>query len=103
MSQHRQRRSLLLKWPARRFIILTKEETEVVKETTLATFKAKPEAFKEFRDELRADFAKHTNNYRAEATLYDDPELRTHEIKWGMSIDLNSCIGCGACVVACPP
>ncbi|GAA4741705.1 TAT-variant-translocated molybdopterin oxidoreductase [Flavisolibacter ginsenosidimutans] len=75
--------------------------TEVVKETTLATFKAKPEAFRKFREELKEDFAARTGNYRAEGTLYDDPALRTHEIKWGMSIDLNSCIGCGACVVAC--
>ena len=75
--------------------------TEVVKETTLATFKAKPNAFKEFREELRADYASKTGNYAAEATLYPDPALRRNEIKWGMSIDLNSCIGCGACVVAC--
>jgi molybdopterin-containing oxidoreductase family iron-sulfur binding subunit len=75
--------------------------TEVVKETTLATFKAKPNAFKEFREELRADYASKTGNYAAEGTLYPDPALRRNEIKWGMSIDLNSCIGCGACVVAC--
>lgn len=75
--------------------------TAVVKETTLATFKAQPDAFLKFRDELKEDFAKRTDNYRAEGTLYDDPALRTHEIKWGMSIDLNACYGCGACVVAC--
>jgi molybdopterin-containing oxidoreductase family iron-sulfur binding subunit len=75
--------------------------TEVVKETTLATFRQQPDAFKHFRDELRADYASKTGNYRAEGTLYPDPDTRVHEIKWGMSIDLNTCIGCSACVVAC--
>ena len=37
----------------------------------------------------------------SQGTMYPDPDIKTHEIKWGMSIDLNSCIGCGACVVAC--
>lgn len=73
--------------------------TEVLKETTLATFKKYPNEFKEWRDELHADYAPKSGDYRKEATLYGDHVQPG--IKWGMSIDLNSCIGCGACVVAC--
>jgi len=34
-----------------------------------------------------------------QVSLY--PEREYTEYKWGMSIDLNTCIGCGACTVAC--
>jgi MoCo/4Fe-4S cofactor protein with predicted Tat translocation signal len=73
--------------------------TEVVKETSLATFKMHPHAYKEFRDELAKDYAPKSGDYRKEATLYGDHVQPG--VKWGMSIDMNLCIGCQACVVAC--
>jgi MoCo/4Fe-4S cofactor protein with predicted Tat translocation signal len=71
---------------------------EVMKEVTLAEYKKHPTEILEERDkELKAwgglaDFEK-------QGTLY--PQFDRPGIKWGMSIDLNSCYGCGACVVAC--
>ena len=43
--------------------------------------------------------AKIEEGYRENGTLY--PNYPYQAIKWGMSIDLNSCTGCGACVVGC--
>lgn len=37
--------------------------------------------------------------YRKNGTLY--PNHESLGMKWGMSIDLSSCIGCGSCSVAC--
>jgi molybdopterin-containing oxidoreductase family iron-sulfur binding subunit len=73
--------------------------TEVVKETTLASFKLHPDAYKEWREELHKDYAPKTGDYRKEGTLYGD--FVQPGLKWGMSIDMNLCIGCHACVVAC--
>jgi MoCo/4Fe-4S cofactor protein with predicted Tat translocation signal len=73
--------------------------TEVVLETSLAQFKAEPKMFSERREELHKDFAPKTGIYEKEATLY--PMFPKPGIKWGMSIDMNSCTGCHACVVAC--
>jgi len=73
--------------------------TEVVKETTLANFVKHPNKFKEFREKLAEDFAPLTGDFRVESTIY--PDHPQPGLKWGMSIDMNSCTACGACVIAC--
>lgn len=37
--------------------------------------------------------------YRENGTLY--PDYEHPGLHWGMSIDLNTCLGCGACVIGC--
>ncbi len=72
---------------------------EVVLETTLPTLRKNPELFSERRKELQKDFAPNTGNFEKEGTLY--PVFDKPGIKWGMSIDMNTCTGCHACVTAC--
>ena len=71
---------------------------EVVRELTLNSFKANPGQILEERNEELKPYGG-LANYEKQGTLY--PYYEKPGIKWGMSIDLNSCFGCGACVVAC--
>lgn len=66
----------------------------LIKETTLAEYKADPEAGNTIGGKPRREWIDHHL-----VTLYPTHENPGH--KWGMVIDLNSCVGCGACVVAC--
>ncbi len=72
--------------------------TEVMKEMTLAEYKHNPT---EILDEREAETKPYGGlaNYEKDATIY--PVYDRPGIKWGMSVDLNACNGCGACVVAC--
>ncbi|HEX6848436.1 MAG TPA: TAT-variant-translocated molybdopterin oxidoreductase [Chitinophagaceae bacterium] len=75
------------------------DRSEVVKETSLASFVQDRKQFKRFREHLAADFAPKTGDFRRESTIY--PDHAQPGLKWGMSVDMNSCTACGACVVAC--
>lgn len=72
------------------------EGRPVVRETTLAEFISHPGKMNE---EEKEELEKYGKDFAREATMY--PTYDKPGIKWGMSIDLNTCIGCSACTVAC--
>jgi molybdopterin-containing oxidoreductase family iron-sulfur binding subunit len=65
------------------------KKRKVVKETTLPEYLKSDSAGNEDRAEILEEMV----------TLYYEHEKNGHH--WNMSVDLNSCIGCGACVTAC--
>ena len=72
------------------------EGRPIIRETTLTKFIADPKALnREEEEELKA----FGNDYVKDGTMY--PYYDKPGIKWGMSIDLNTCTGCSACVIAC--
>ncbi|MBI1386971.1 MAG: 4Fe-4S dicluster domain-containing protein [bacterium] len=60
---------------------------EIIYESTHETYKNKPE------------FAKERGEHFPKVDLWQPHEY--NEKKWGMTIDLNKCVGCNACVTAC--
>jgi Fe-S-cluster-containing dehydrogenase component len=72
---------------------------EIVKETTLSEWMKDPKAGNP--EEVIGVHVGHekTDKPVEQVTLWDEFESGHHH--WGMSIDLNSCTGCGSCVIAC--
>jgi molybdopterin-containing oxidoreductase family iron-sulfur binding subunit len=70
--------------------VQTMEERKPIRIATVSEFKKTPDFVSEEDDD------KPIPKWE---TLW--PDYKYEGYKWGMSIDLNSCVGCGACVVAC--
>ncbi len=76
----------------------TMESREPVRTATLAEFRANPglaggSKFKQEHPEIPEP--------REAITLYESYDYATPKHRWGMVIDLTTCIGCHACVAAC--
>jgi molybdopterin-containing oxidoreductase family iron-sulfur binding subunit len=76
----------------------------VVRQATLDQYKESPYAgYHKFNDngDVIVDGEKEWKRIKAtkDQNLYPEISMPGHH--WGMSIDLNSCIGCSACVVSC--
>ena len=65
------------------------EGRPIVRETVLSKYRQNPSS----GNELHGDIG---NN---QETLY--PQVKYDGFHWGMAIDLNACVGCNACVIAC--
>jgi Fe-S-cluster-containing dehydrogenase component len=67
------------------------EHTNILRSATLDEFKKNPAFVKTMEHGLPKDGRR--------ISLYQDREYRGQQ--WGMAIDLNTCTGCNACVIAC--
>ena len=65
------------------------EGRPIVRETDFSKYKDNPSAGNELHKEYES----------THKTLY--PEVKYDGFHWGLTIDLNSCVGCNSCVIAC--
>jgi MoCo/4Fe-4S cofactor protein with predicted Tat translocation signal len=70
------------------------ENRDIVRVNTLADYLKDPEKIHEQGENLSDEESKDTS-------MYPPYDYSKRDYAWGMAIDVNSCVGCNACVVAC--
>ncbi|MEN8792934.1 MAG: TAT-variant-translocated molybdopterin oxidoreductase [Flavobacteriales bacterium] len=76
--------------------------TSIVRETSFGVFKAGDKnAYNEPHTLATHEKGRTVRKKTSEFDLWDAHPVENVGHRWGMSIDLSSCIGCGSCIVAC--
>ncbi|OGX82335.1 TAT-variant-translocated molybdopterin oxidoreductase [Hymenobacter glacialis] len=71
------------------------DRKSVVQENTLAQYIKNPKEVTEYEKVMTPDGLEKPSK----VSLWQDYQYNNHH--WGMAVDLNSCIGCGSCVIGC--